>query len=168
MWRSLVDAQHYQAKNPMLTKIVSDKPKLMILNKVDLADPVATKRRMGGVTILWVSALKLGYQLQRAVNSQKVTDAAKRAWFADKNCSSEGTRGFRWLKPFDHDYRESPMPGTTLMNRLTGKKIAVVEINQGDQGNNGWKPIKDLENLDTPGSSGPSLKMEKWPKVKAS
>ena len=34
---------HYQAKNPMLTKIVGEKPKLMILNKVDLADPVATK-----------------------------------------------------------------------------------------------------------------------------
>ena len=35
--------QPLSSQNPMLTKIVGDKPKLMILNKVDLADPVATK-----------------------------------------------------------------------------------------------------------------------------
>ena len=40
----LVDARlPLSSQNPMLTKIVGDKPKLMILNKVDLADPVATK-----------------------------------------------------------------------------------------------------------------------------
>ena len=40
----LVDARlPLSSQNPMLTKIVGDKPKLMILNKVDLADPVRTK-----------------------------------------------------------------------------------------------------------------------------
>ena len=40
----LVDARlPLSSQNPMLTKIVGEKPKLMILNKVDLADPVATK-----------------------------------------------------------------------------------------------------------------------------
>ena len=31
------------SQNPMLTKIVGDKPKLMILNKADLADSNRTK-----------------------------------------------------------------------------------------------------------------------------
>ena len=39
----LVDARLPQSsQNPMLNKIVGNKPKLMILNKVDLADPVRT------------------------------------------------------------------------------------------------------------------------------
>ena len=40
----LVDARlPLSSQNPMLTKIVGDKPKLMILNKSDLADPILTK-----------------------------------------------------------------------------------------------------------------------------
>ncbi len=35
LWRFCRCLSYYQAKNPMLTKIVGDKPKLMILNKVD-------------------------------------------------------------------------------------------------------------------------------------
>ena len=40
----LVDARlPLSSQNPMLTKIVGDKPKLLILNKADLADPVRIK-----------------------------------------------------------------------------------------------------------------------------
>ncbi|MGC4388878.1 ribosome biogenesis GTPase YlqF, partial [Streptococcus suis] len=40
----LVDARlPLSSQNPMLTKIVGDKPKLLILNKADLADPQLTK-----------------------------------------------------------------------------------------------------------------------------
>lgn len=40
----LVDARlPLSSQNPMLTKIVGDKPKLLILNKADLADPAMTK-----------------------------------------------------------------------------------------------------------------------------
>ena len=40
----LVDARlPLSSQNPMLTKIVGDKPKLLILNKTDLADPAMTK-----------------------------------------------------------------------------------------------------------------------------
>ena len=62
----LVDARlPLSSQNPMLTKIVGDKPKLMILNKVDLADPVATKE--------WQVSRdqNLGYQLQRAIYGKK-------------------------------------------------------------------------------------------------
>ena len=40
----LVDARlPLSSQNPMLTKIIGDKPRLLILNKADLADPVQTK-----------------------------------------------------------------------------------------------------------------------------
>ena len=40
----LVDARlPLSSQNPMLNKIVGDKPKLLILNKADLADPAMTK-----------------------------------------------------------------------------------------------------------------------------
>ena len=52
----LVDARlPLSSQNPMLTKIVGDKPKLMILNKVDLADLWQQKN---GRTILSLKALK--------------------------------------------------------------------------------------------------------------
>ena len=52
----LVDARlPLSSQNPMLTKIVGDKPKLMILNKVDLADPV---RKKSGKHILNKKGLK--------------------------------------------------------------------------------------------------------------
>ncbi len=46
----LVDARlPLSSQNLMLTKIVGDKPKLLILNKADLADPAMTRN---GVSIL--------------------------------------------------------------------------------------------------------------------
>ena len=40
----LVDARlPLSSQNPMLTKIIGDKPRLLILNKADLADPILTK-----------------------------------------------------------------------------------------------------------------------------
>ena len=40
----LVDARlPLSSQNPMLTKIIGDKPRLLILNKADLADPALTK-----------------------------------------------------------------------------------------------------------------------------
>ena len=46
----LVDARlPLSSQNPMLTKIVGDKPKLLILNKADLADPAWQRN---GVSIL--------------------------------------------------------------------------------------------------------------------
>ena len=40
----LVDARlPLSSQNPMLTKIIGDKPRLLILNKADLADPALQK-----------------------------------------------------------------------------------------------------------------------------
>ena len=67
----LVDARlPLSSQNPMLTKIVGDKPKLMILNKVDLADPVATKEwqeyfESQGIKP-WLSTPKSNLRLRRS------------------------------------------------------------------------------------------------------
>ena len=69
------------SQNPMLTKIVGDKPKLMILNKVDLADPVATKEWQEYFEAQGIKTLAINSKEQSTV--KKVTDAAK-SLMADK------------------------------------------------------------------------------------
>ena len=78
----LVDARlPLSSQNPMLTKIVGDKPKLMILNKVDLADPVATKEWQEYFESKGIKTLAINSKEQSTV--KKVTDAAK-SLMADK------------------------------------------------------------------------------------
>ena len=78
----LVDARlPLSSQNPMLNKIVGDKPKLMILNKVDLADPVATKEWQDFFESQGIKTLAINSKEQSTV--KKVTDAAK-SLMADK------------------------------------------------------------------------------------
>ena len=122
----LVDARlPLSSQNPMLTKIVGDKPKLMILNKVDLADPVATKEWQDYFESQGIKTLAINSKEQSTV--KKVTDAGK----------------------------------STLMNRLAGKKIAVVGNKPGVTKGQQWlKTNKDLEILDTPGILWPKFEDE--------
>ena len=135
----LVDARlPLSSQNPMLTKIVGYKPKLMILNKVDLADTVATKEQ---------STVK------------KVTDAAK-SLMADK-IARQKERGIQ-IETLRTMIIGIPNAGkSTLMNRLAGKKIAVVGNKPGVTKGQQWlKTNKDLEILDTPGILWPKFEDE--------
>ncbi len=72
----LVDARlPLSSQNPMLTKIVGDKPKLMILNKADLADPIRTKEWRDFYESQGLKTLAINSKEQSTV--KKVTDIAK-------------------------------------------------------------------------------------------
>ena len=148
----LVDARlPLSSQNPMLTKIVGYKPKLMILNKVDLADPVATKEWQYYFESQGIKTLAINSKEQSTV--KKVTDAAK-SLMADK-IARQKERGIQI---------ETGIPNagkSTLMNRLAGKKIAVVGNKPGVTKGQQWlKTNKDLEILDTPGILWPKFEDE--------
>ena len=155
----LVDARlPLSSQNPMLTKIVGDKPKLLILNKADLADPNLTKEWQAYFENQGIKTLAINSKEQSAV--KKVTEAAKKL-MADK-LARQRERGIQ-IETLRTMIIGIPNAGkSTLMNRLAGKKIAIVGNKPGVTKGQQWlKSNKDLEILDTPGILWPKFEDEK-------
>lgn len=151
----LVDARlPLSSQNPMLTKIVGDKPKLMILNKADLADSARTAEWRSFYESQGIKTLAINSKEQSTV--KKVTDAAKDL-MADKIAKLR-ERGIQ-KETLRTMIIGIPNAGkSTLMNRLAGKKIAVVGNKPGVTKGQQWlKSNKDLEILDTPGILWPKF-----------
>lgn len=151
----LVDARlPLSSQNPMLNKIVGDKPKLLILNKVDLADPLLIKEWQTYFENQDLKTLLINAKDQSTV--KKVTEAAK-SLMADKleRLKKKGIN----KETLRTMIIGIPNAGkSTLMNRLAGKKIAVVGNKPGVTKGQQWlKSNKDLEILDTPGILWPKF-----------
>ena len=145
----LVDARlPLSSQNPMLTKIVGDKPKLLILNKADLADSNRTKEWRTYFKSQGIKTLAINSKEQSTV--KLVTDAAK-SLMADK-IQRLRERGIQ-KETLRTMIIGIPNAGkSTLMNRLAGKKIAVVGNKPGVTKGQQWlKSNEYLEILDTPG-----------------
>ncbi|MGT2743854.1 ribosome biogenesis GTPase YlqF [Streptococcus phocae subsp. phocae] len=154
----LVDARlPLSSQNPMLTKIVGDKPKLMILNKADLADSTITKEWTDYYESKGIKTLAINSKEQSTV--KKVTEAAK-ILMADK-ITRLRERGIN-KETLRTMIIGIPNAGkSTLMNRLAGKKIAVVGNKPGVTKGQQWlKSNKELEILDTPGILWPKFEDE--------
>ena len=154
----LVDARlPLSSQNPMLTKNVGDKPKLLILNKSDLADNNRTKEWRTYFEKHGIKTLAINSKEQSTV--KLVTDAAK-------SLMSEKIQRLRERGIQKETLRTMiigiPNAGkSTLMNRLAGKKIAVVGNKPGVTKGQQWlKSNKDLEILDTPGILWPKFEDE--------
>ncbi|MCY7172115.1 ribosome biogenesis GTPase YlqF [Streptococcus gallolyticus subsp. gallolyticus] len=154
----LVDARlPLSSQNPMLTKIVGDKLKLMILNKADLADSNRTKEWRNYFEKQGIKTLAVNSKEQATV--KLVTDTAK-SLMADKIAKLR-ERGIQ-KETLRTMIIGIPNAGkSTLMNRLAGKKIAVVGNKPGVTKGQQWlKSNKDLEILDTPGILWPKFEDE--------
>ena len=154
----LVDARlPLSSQNPMLTKIVGDKPKLLILNKADLADSNRTKEWRSYFENQGIKTLAINSKEQSTV--KLVTDAAK-SLMSDK-IQRLRERGIQ-KETLRTMIIGIPNAGkSTLMNRLAGKKIAVVGNKPGVTKGQQWlKSNKDLEILDTPGILWPKFEEE--------
>ena len=154
----LVDARlPLSSQNPMLTKIVGDKPNLLILNKADLADSNRTKEWRSYFENQGIKTLAINSKEQSTV--KLVTDAAK-SLMADK-IQRLRERGIQ-KETLRTMIIGIPNAGkSTLMNRLAGKKIAVVGNKPGVTKGQQWlKSNKDLEILDTPGILWPKFEDE--------
>ncbi len=154
----LVDARlPLSSQNPMLTKIVGDKPKLMLLNKADLADNTHTKKWQQYYEKQGIKTLAINAKEQATV--KRVTEAAKEL-MADK-LHRLRERGIQ-KETLRTMIIGIPNAGkSTLMNRLAGKKIATVGNKPGVTKGQQWlKSNKELEILDTPGILWPKFEDE--------
>lgn len=154
----LVDARlPLSSQNPMLTKIVGDKPKLLILNKSDLADSNRTKEWRTYFEKQGIKTLAINSKEQSTV--KLVTDAAKS--LMPEKIQRLRERGIQ-KETLRTMIIGIPNAGkSTLMNRLAGKKIAVVGNKPGVTKGQQWlKSNKDLEILDTPGILWPKFEDE--------
>ncbi|KXT62809.1 ribosome biogenesis GTPase YlqF [Lactococcus sp. DD01] len=151
----LVDARlPISSRNPMLDKIIWDKPRLIALNKADLADRNAVKS--------WVEFFEKQGIIALAINS-KEAHTAKRLTVAAKTLMAD-----KLARNAERGIQNSslrtmivgiPNAGkSTLMNRLAGKKVAVTGNKPGVTKGQQWlRTNKELEILDTPGILWPKF-----------
>ncbi len=154
----LVDARlPVSSQNPMLDKIIGAKPRLVLLNKSDLADPQMTKEwesyfRQLGVATLAITA-KDNQTVKLVTQQAKYLMADKIERLRSRGIKKETLRTMIVGIP--------NVGKSTLMNRLAGKKIAVVGNKPGVTKGQQWlKSNKDLEILDTPGILWPKFEDE--------
>ena len=155
----LVDARvPMSSRNPMLSKIIDRKPRIVALNKADLADRVRVQE--------WLDFFEKKGDVALAINSKedytskRLTVAAKRL-MADK-ISHDLERGIQ-SKSLRTMIVGIPNAGkSTLMNRLAGKKVAVTGNKPGVTKGQQWlRTNPDLEILDTPGILWPKFEDDK-------
>lgn len=155
----LVDARLPQSsRNPLLDKIIQNKPRLMILNKIDLADPVATKQWLAEFERQGIPAIGINAKEDHA--KKKIMTGANEVLKEKK--ARDASRG---IKPRAIRAMVIGIPNvgkSTLLNRLVGKKIAATGNKPGVTKGQQWLKISgSLELLDTPGILWPKFEDER-------
>ena len=145
----LVDARlPISSRNPMLDKVLQQKPRLVLINKADLGDPQQIK--------LWGKYFTNQGYYTLAINAQE-NKCIKEIVAKSKEALSEkmARDQRRGIKPRAIRAMVIGIPNvgkSTLMNRLVGKKIAQTGNKPGVTKGQQWlKSGKELELLDTPG-----------------
>ena len=151
----LVDARlPLSSRNPMIDEVINQKPRLLILNKYDMADEVETRR--------WIAYFEERGHTAVAINSfegknlQAVTKAAqnilKEKW---ERMKSKG------MKPRAIRAMIVGIPNvgkSTLINRLAKKNLAKTGNMPGVTKAQQWIKVgKEIELLDTPGILWPKF-----------
>ncbi|WP_205272370.1 ribosome biogenesis GTPase YlqF [Lactococcus taiwanensis] len=151
----LVDARlPISSRNPMLDQIIGDKPRIIALNKADLADSNSVAQ--------WIEYFEEQGFVTLAINS-KEEYTAKRLTVAAKRLMAEKVAHDKERGIANTTLRTMiigiPNAGkSTLMNRLAGKKVAVTGNRPGVTKGQQWiRTNKELELLDTPGILWPKF-----------
>ncbi|WP_153731261.1 ribosome biogenesis GTPase YlqF [Sporosarcina obsidiansis] len=151
----LIDARlPLSSRNPMIDEVIQQKPRLLILNKMDLADEVQTKR--------WIAYFEERGFRTVAINSfegkglQTVTKVAKEILQPKYDRMKQ-----RGIRPGAIRAMIVGIPNvgkSTLINRLAKKNIAQTGNKPGVTKAQQWiKYNKELELLDTPGVLWPKF-----------
>ncbi|WP_046175074.1 ribosome biogenesis GTPase YlqF [Domibacillus indicus] len=151
----LVDARlPLSSRNPMIDEILNQKPRLVILNKEDMADPAATKN--------WIAYFKEQGIEAVSVNSQAGNGLDKIVKAAEQILKEKFDRmRARGMKPRAMRAMIVGIPNvgkSTLINRIAKKNIAKTGNMPGVTKAQQWiKTAKNLELLDTPGILWPKF-----------
>lgn len=145
----LVDARlPISSRNPMMDEIVQQKPRLILLNKGDLADQRETQKWRDYFVAKGHAALIINSQEGRGIN--QIVPACKEV--LKEKIERRASKG---MKPQAIRAMVIGIPNvgkSTLMNRLIKKNVAKTGNKPGVTKGQQWlKAGKDLELLDTPG-----------------
>lgn len=151
----LVDARiPYSSSNPELDKIIKDKPRIVLLNKCDVADPDATKIWLDYYKSKNMYALAVDCRTGRGLN--RFTNTVKKALapVIAKN-EEKGMQG----KALRLMVVGIPNTGkSSFINRMAGNAKAKVADKAGVTHQQQWFPVgSGIELLDTPGVLWPKF-----------
>ncbi|WP_240371743.1 ribosome biogenesis GTPase YlqF [Anoxybacteroides rupiense] len=155
----LVDARiPLSSRNPMIDEILSNKPRIVLLNKADMADEA--------ITAQWISYFEQQALHALAIDSQggkgtKQIVAAAKNMLKDK-FAKMAAKGIKNPRPMRALIVGIPNVGkSTLINRLAGKHIAKTGDKPGVTKAQQWIKVgKEMELLDTPGILWPKFEEE--------
>ena len=152
----LLDARiPYSSANPMLQEIISGKPRVVALNKADLADPVITRKWVDYFTQQGIKAVSIDSMTGKGTKQlvQAVEDMAREK---TEKLLSKGV-----IKPRAARVMILGIPNvgkSSLINRLAGAVKAKAADKPGVTRAKQWIRIgKNLELLDTPGILWPKF-----------
>lgn len=151
----LLDARiPYSSSNPDLPKLVGNKPRMILLNKSDLADPTTTQAWLRyfegeGITAVAVDA-RTGWNIDKFLPAVDRTMKEEKEKWEKKGM---GTRPIRLMVAGIPNVGKS-----SLMNRLSsGKKVKVEDRPGVTRGKQWVRTSHGMEILDTPGILWPKF-----------
>lgn len=152
----LVDARiPYSSRNPMIDEIIQHKPRLVLLNKADMADKNATKQ--------WIEYFAAQGTKALAINAQEGEGLKEIVQGANGLLKEKfdrlRARGVKKPRAIRAMIVGIPNSGkSTLINRLAKKNIARTGNTPGVTKAQQWIKVgKELELLDTPGILWPKF-----------
>lgn len=154
----IVDARFpIASRNPLLDEVVGDKPRVVLLNKMDLGDENKNKEwlyyfKNKGYEALLIDSVK-GTNLNKIENISRQLLTEKFKKLEEKNLDLKRVRAMIVGIP--------NVGKSTLINRIAKRKSAKVGNRPGVTRQNQWiKTGKDFELLDTPGVLWPKFESE--------
>ncbi|KRM72621.1 ribosome biogenesis GTPase YlqF [Lacticaseibacillus brantae] len=151
----IVDARTPESsRNPMLNEIIGEKPRIMVLNKADLADP--------NKTAVWIQHYQdMGYaamaiDAQHARQLKQIPQLARQL-MAEK-IARKKARGIKNPAVRAMCIGIPNVGKSTILNRLVKKNIAITGNKPGVTKNQQWLKADDsFQVLDTPGILWPKF-----------
>jgi ribosome biogenesis GTPase A len=150
----IVDARiPMSSRNPDIDAICGNKPRIVILNRMDLADPEATKRWMAWFRSRGIAAVATDCKTRRGISDFQ---PAVRSVLKEK-LERNAARGMN--KPLRVMIVGIPNVGkSTLINQISGRKGAKAENRPGVTRGKQWVTVDNgLLLLDTPGILWPKF-----------
>jgi ribosome biogenesis GTPase A len=151
----LVDARiPYSSRNPMIDEIIQHKPRLVLLNKADMADKEMTKQWIQYFHHHGIAALAINSQA--GIGMKEIVAEAKK--ILNEKFDKMKAKGIR-PRAIRAMIVGIPNAGkSTLINRLAKKNIAKTGNTPGVTKAQQWIKVgKELELLDTPGILWPKF-----------
>jgi len=142
------------SRNPDVEELTAGKPRLIVLNRVDLADPAATRRwaawfRAGGFAVLESNA-RQGQGTAKFAGAVRELLAGKLAAYVEKGQAGRMLRVMILGIP--------NVGKSTFINQVAKRKTARAEDRPGVTRGKQWVPVDpSLELLDTPGMLWPKF-----------